>query len=175
MVFSLKTFWVPVLGTTLVAAFLGTVLARDGREHMSYRDALAEQEARLAVEAGETERLLARRRALLTSLPAIERVARDELALIGPDERPVGGASVPPAPRPLPAWQPSEPTRFEVMLMWPDLPRLLAAAAFLVTAVLFGVWNALALWFARWRAPRPEPLAAAAAPREDDTDICAAA
>jgi hypothetical protein len=174
-VFSLKSFWVPVLGTTLVAAFLGTMLARDGREHGSYRQALAEQEARLDVEARETDRLLARRRALLTSLPAVERVARDELNLVGADERPLAGVSLPPVPlRPAATVPVPQPTGLEEALMWPDLPGVLAATAFLISAVLFGVWNAVALGIARWDARRNAPVEVAASIK-DAGDIHAAA
>jgi len=173
-VFSLRSFWAPVLATTLVAAFLGTMLARDGHEHKSYRDALAEQEARLAVEARETERMLAQRRALLTSLPAIERVARDELNLIGVHERPLAGMSTPVVPRPAPVVQAPEPTGLEAVLMWRDLPRVLAAVVFLVSAVVFGAWNAVALCYRRWRSA-PAGVVEPAATTDGDIDVPAAA
>jgi len=142
-VFSVRSFWLPVLLVTLVAAAFGAVLGRHGRQlraMLARQDDLTDELARLRA---DNARLRAERDALLSTAGAAERVAREDFGFVGPGEkvsdfraradagaRPSGG----PESR-LPAWQKA--------LMWPELPRVLPATAFVVTAVVFGLLNAV--------------------------------
>lgn len=142
-VFSPRTFWLPVMLATLVAAFFGALLGRRGREleHLlRERDRLASENAELE---RENARLRALRNALLTSPSAIERVAREDYGFAAPGERveefdpstvPEPGAAAPAPPRP----------RWLQALCWQHFPVALPAAVFALTAVILMVWNAAA-------------------------------
>jgi cell division protein FtsB len=141
--FSARSFWLPVLLTTLVAAFFGAVLARGGRvldgmlvrqRNLEARLLRLEQEARLA---------RAERDALMSSPEAIEQVARVDYGFAAPGEHVTefAGATVRPKrvrpPEvPVPAWQ--------RLLTWRQLPLALPAAVFLLAGVTIALANAAA-------------------------------
>ena len=139
-VFSARTFWLPVLLATLVAAFFGAVLARRGRvlKLMLARRSLLE--TRLWLVRQENRQARAERDALLSSPEAIEQVARVDFGFVAPGDQVV---QLPPDPRrsgrsrpaasDLPAWQEA--------LMWPQLPLALPAATFVLSGVLVALAN----------------------------------
>jgi cell division protein FtsB len=141
--FTARSFWLPVLLSTLVAAFFGALLARRGRE---LERALAE-EARLEAELRGLEEQTARARtqrdALLSSPEAIERVAREEYGFAAPGEQvtvfPTGGAR-PPARRPAVAGR----SAWDRLLMWRQLPLVVPLAVFLLAALVVAAANASA-------------------------------
>jgi len=142
-VFSTRSFWFPVLVVTLVAALLGSALGRQGRQ---LRCALAERaalEAKLASLKATNGELRAQRDALLCSPEAAERVAREEYGFAAPGERvekfqPPAGTVDRRAPLRISV------SPWERVLMWRELPRVMPAAVFVVTALVFGVANAVA-------------------------------
>lgn len=140
-VFSARSFWLPVLLATLVAAFFGAVLGRRGRQ---WERALARQalwEGRLARTKEDDERARAERDALLSSPEAIERVAREEYGFAAPDETVTDFDST---ARPLGARLRAEVrvSALDRLLMWRQLPLALPAAVFLVTAFICALLNA---------------------------------
>ncbi len=155
-VFSARRFWLPVLLTTLVAALFGAVLGRRGRR----LDAMLDGEVGLQVLLHEVQREnrkeLAQRDALLSSPEAIEKAAREDLGLAAPGETVVpfeGG------PRPRVSRERTEDRRpvVEGLLSWRQLPLALPAAVFVLSAVVFALWN-LGTGNRRTSAP-PEPEA----------------
>ena len=139
-VFSAKDFWLPVLLTTFVAAFFGAVLGRRGRQ----LDVMLAGEARLAGRLSdlkdENERARAERDALLSSPEAIEKAAREEFGLAAPGETVVPYVSSLPPPRRASAQ--ARRSRLETLLTWRGLPLALPAVVFVVSALVFGIWNA---------------------------------
>ena len=85
-VFSAKSFWLPVLVATLVAAFFGAILNRRGRYLEQMLVTEARQQRELARLTEQNEKARAERDALLSSPEAIERVAREEYGLAAPGE-----------------------------------------------------------------------------------------
>jgi len=86
-VFSLRSFWLPVLLVTLVVAAFGAVLGRHGRQlraMLAQQGVLTEELSRLR---SENARLRAERDALLSSVGAAERVAREDFGFAGPGEK----------------------------------------------------------------------------------------
>lgn len=138
---SVRSFWLPVLLTTLVAAFFGAVLGRRGRhlEAMLAKQARLEQELARLKEGNRRAR--AERDALLSSAEAIERVAREEYGFAAPGETVAEYQSRRRWPRPAPTGT-VEVSRWHRLLMWRHLPVLLPLAVFVATAVVFGLWNA---------------------------------
>ncbi|MFO8008019.1 MAG: septum formation initiator family protein [Candidatus Brocadiia bacterium] len=140
-VFSARSFWLPVLLATLVAAFFGAVLARRGR---TLERLLREQkrlEARMRQMEAENARLRAERDALLSSPEAVERVAREDYGFSAPGEQVEEypglprATEVPLAPEPVPLWASAFGSR--------AFPVLLAGAVFVLSALLAALWNAL--------------------------------
>ncbi|MFW6189841.1 MAG: FtsB family cell division protein [Planctomycetota bacterium] len=139
-VFSARSFWLPVMLATLVAAFFGAVLARRGRYLERLERERAELRARLEEQQQENRRLRARRDALLSSPEAVERVAREEYGFAAPGEiADEGGKDESPIrvtarqPEPDRAWR----------LEWRDVSLLLPASVFLLTAFAFALFNLL--------------------------------
>jgi cell division protein FtsB len=139
--FSARSFWLPVMLTTLLAAFFGSVLARRGRhlERMLARQ--ARLQGQIAQRTEENRQVRAERDALLSSPEAVERVAREEYGFAGPGEKvteyqPRGARAK--AARPATV----RLSRWQRLLMWRHLTVALPAAVFLATAVVFGMWNA---------------------------------
>jgi cell division protein FtsB len=144
-VFSAKSFWLPVLAATLVAAFFGAILSRHGRYLEQMLVTEARQQRELARLTEQNEKARAERDALLSSPEAIERVAREEYGLAAPGEevtpfeplaaarpREAGAAMVPPA------------SRWQKVLMWRHLSVALPGVVFLASAAIFAMWNGLA-------------------------------
>jgi len=139
-VLSLRSFWLPVLLTTLVAAFFGALLARRGRDWNELLAQKAALKAELADLLEENARLRSQRDQLLSSPEAIERVAREEYGFAAPGERiePVHARPVARAAAP----RPRAPGRF-AWLTWERVPILLTLSVFAVTAFVFAVLNAM--------------------------------
>ncbi len=139
-IFSARSFWLPVMTVTLVAALFGSILARSGRE---LRRMLAEQatlERELAALVAENETLRAERDALLSSPEAAERLAREDYGFTAPGEQVTEfEADVARAAKPAP--EVLRVSRWQKTLMWPGLPRALPASAFVITAVVFALLN----------------------------------
>ncbi len=139
--FSGRSFWLPVLLATLVAAFFGAVLARRGRRLERLVRDQKHLEARLRQMEAENARLRAERDALLSSPEAIERVAREEYGFSAPGERveQYAGlprpAALPVAPEPVPVWAAALGLRV--------FPILLAGAVFVLSSLVVALWNAL--------------------------------
>ena len=142
-VFSLRSFWLPVLLVTLVVAAFGAVLGRHGRQlraMLAKQGVLTDELARLR---SENARLRAERDALLSSAGSAERVAREDFGFAGPGEK-VSDFQASADARVRPSGGPeSGPSAWQKALMWPGLPRVLPATAFVVTAVVFGLLNAV--------------------------------
>ncbi len=143
-VFSARSFWLPVLLATLVAAFFGAVLARRGRTLERLIREQKRLEARLSEMEAENARLRAERDALLSSPEAIERVAREEYGFSAPGERVeeytgLPRPAAPAAAEPVPSWAAALGLRV--------FPVLLAGAVFVFSALVVALWNAL------WPAP----------------------
>ncbi len=139
-VFSTRSFWLPLMLATLVAAFFGALLGRQGRQ----LEVLLRQRDRLAAENDELERdngrLKAERNALLTYPSAIERVAREEYGFAAPGERVEEfDSSAVPAPRSTGS-EPATPTWLQA-LCWRHFPVALPAAVFALTALILVLWN----------------------------------
>jgi len=139
-VLSLRSFWLPVLLTTLVAAFFGALLARRGRDWNELLAQKAALKAELADLLEENARLRSQRDQLLSSPEAIERVAREEYGFAAPGERiePVHARPVARAA----ALRPRAAGRF-AWLTWERVPILLTLLVFAVTAFVFAVLNAM--------------------------------
>jgi len=139
-VLSLRSFWLPVLLTTLVAAFFGALLARRGRDWNELLAQKAALKAELADLLEENARLRSQRDQLLSSPEAIERVAREEYGFAAPGERiePVHARPVARAT----ALRPRAAGRF-AWLTWERVPILLTLSVFAVTAFVFAVLNAM--------------------------------
>ena len=134
-VFSARSFWLPVLLTTLVAAFFGAVLGRGGR-------ALDRMLARQAVRLEEQNRLArAERDALMSSPEAIEQVARVEYGFAAPGEQVTEFESAGARPRPRRRPAPVAPL-WQKVLTWQHLPLALPAAAFVLAGVGVALANA---------------------------------
>ncbi len=142
-VFSSRSFWLPVLLTTLVAALMGAILARRGHQLERMQIEEARRKARLERLELQNERLRAERDALLSSPEAIERVAREDYGFAAPGEEVSQFEPVPARRRAGPTPQVSGST-WERALTWRHLSVGVPAAAFVVTALLFGALNALA-------------------------------
>jgi len=134
-VFSARTFWLPVLLSTLVAAFFGAVLARRGRALERMLSDRALLEARLARLEAENDLLRAERDELLSSPGAIERAARKEYGLTAPGEEVVDFDARPPVLRVDPARR-TALSPAEKVLTWPGLSLAVPAVVFLATSVL---------------------------------------
>jgi len=141
--FSLRSFWLPVLLATLVAAFFGAWLARRGAELRALRARVAMQEVELARLRRQNAALEARRNALMNSPEAVEHVAREDYGMAAPGERvermPTRTA---PAPAPRPAAAPGA-SFWERLLTWPRLAVLVPAVVFLITALGLAAMNLL--------------------------------
>jgi len=135
---SLRSFWLPVLLTTLVAAFFGALLAHRGREW----DKLQAEKASLQAKLGDLEqqnaRLRAQREQLLSSPEAIERVAREDYGFAAPGEKiqAVKPAPATPAAAPAPAVRPVLPA-----VLYERISIALPLAVFVVTAFVFALVN----------------------------------
>ena len=137
-IFPVRAFWLPVMVTTLVAAFFGAMLARRGRDlDRLHQQQEALQENLVAAKA-ENARLLSERDALLSSPEAIERVAREEYGLVAPGET-VSSVNVT-APG---ASVRVKPARRKIVgeVTWRDVPLVLTAVVFVLTAVVFALTN----------------------------------
>ena len=144
--FSTRSFWIPVALATLVAACFGIVLARRGRTLEAMLAEQARLDARLAELEQENEALRIERAALLSSPEAIERVAREDYGFTAPEERveeyePAAGAQ---GQTPTEGHAQGPGRSLGGLLAWRNLPLLLPASVFLVTALVFGLLNALA-------------------------------
>lgn len=138
--FAARSFWLPVLLVTLMAAVFGSVLVQRGQE---LRRMLTEQAAlqqRLARLKQDNDRLLAQRAALLSSPEVAERVAREDYGFAAPGEKVTDFES-----RVAPA---REQVDVEVqasswlkLLMWRDLRYALPASALFVTVIAFALLN----------------------------------
>ncbi|MGD2175291.1 MAG: septum formation initiator family protein [Candidatus Brocadiaceae bacterium] len=149
-VFSARSFWLPVLLTTLVAAFFGAVLARRGRD---LRDLLEEKNglrAQLEDLKRENAELRSQRDDLLSSPRAIERVAREEYGFAAPGEK-VDRFEAPDPEERLSELPPEGPGLWSRLFSWKNFPMLLPAAVLVLTAIVFAVWNAVTA-----AGPRPE-------------------
>jgi len=137
---SLRSFWLPVMLMTLIAAFFGALLAHRGREW----DTLLAQKAALQAQLGDMEqqnaRLRAQRAQLLSSPQAIERVAREDYGFAAPGEK-VQSVSPLPAARAVPAGAPARPG-FPAVL-WERVSIALPLSVFVVTAFIFALLNIL--------------------------------
>jgi cell division protein FtsB len=137
---SMKSFWLPVMLMTLIAAFFGALLAHRGREW----DNLLAQKASLQAQLGDLEeqnaRLRAQRRDLLSSPEAIERVAREDYGFAAPGERVQAFNPRLPA-RPEPAAAPA-PAGFSAEL-WRHVSIVLPLATFVLTGFVFALVNIL--------------------------------
>ncbi len=139
-VFSTRSFWLPLLVATLVAAFFGAVLARRGRvlDRMARRE--ASLQARVRELERENERLRAQRDALLSSPEAVERAAREEFGYTAPGEI-VTEFAPPPPPRTRTQRAPTQVEAWGRVFAWRGFPFALPAAVFVLSAVLLTVWN----------------------------------
>ncbi|MHC4480514.1 MAG: FtsB family cell division protein [Planctomycetota bacterium] len=138
--FSARSFWLPVMVATMVAALFGAVLGRRGRhlEGMLVRgEALATRSAQLRQ---ENEHAQAERNALLSSPAAIERVAREEYGFAAPGEKVVEYGSGRPRSSPVPRAE-LQVSEWQKVLTWRPLPFALPAAVFVLTALAFAVWH----------------------------------
>jgi cell division protein FtsB len=149
-VFSSRSFWLPVLLTTLMAALMGAILARRGRQLAQMQIQEARLEARVARLERQNERLRAERDALLSSPEAIERVAREDYGFAAPGEEvsefEPAAARRRAGPTPRVGGSP-----WERALTWRHLSVVVPAAAFVVMALLFGALNLLAARRGRWQ------------------------
>lgn len=143
-VFSARSFWLPVLLTTLVTAFFGALLARGGRALDSMLVRQEQMEAKLLRLEAEVRVARAERDALMSSPEAIERVARVDYGFVGPGEQVTEFGNPSPRPRhvrpseaPAPTWQ--------RVLTWRFLPLALPAAAFVLAGAIVALSNAVAL------------------------------
>ncbi len=139
-VFSARTFWLPVLVTTVVSAFFGAVLARGGRVLDGMLARQARLEERLLQLEHEVRLAQAERDALMNSPEAIEAVARVDLGFVAPgeqvmefDDLPAGPTPVRAPERPRPAWR--------TVLTWQHLPLALPGAAFVLAGFTFAAAN----------------------------------
>ena len=143
---SFRTFWLPVLLMTLIAAFFGAVLAHRGSEW----DKLMADKARLQAQLSDMEEqnahLKAQRDQLLSSAEAIERVAREDYGFAAPGEK-VEVINPRPVARPLPAPTPS-PGRFPA-IVWGRMWIVMPLAVFVVTSFVFALLNLLS---GKWKA-----------------------
>jgi len=142
-VLSVRSFWLPVLLATLVAAFFGAVLARRGRGLEKLLSDRAVLEARLARLEAENERLRAERDELLSSAQAIERAAREEYGLAAPGEsvsdfEPAAPYTGEPSASPTPM------SLGERTLTAKNLAFVLPAVVFVISSVVLAVWNLIA-------------------------------
>jgi cell division protein FtsB len=142
--FSVRSFWFPVLLTTLVAAFFGAFLARRGREFDRMLDRQVRQEAALRVLEEQNERLRAQRRALMSSPEAIERVAREDFGFAAPGERVESYRASGPATPGHAAPRRSRPL-LHAVLIWDGFPLAFPAAVFVLTALVFAIANVIAV------------------------------
>jgi cell division protein FtsB len=143
-VFSAKSFWLPVLLMTLMAAFFGALLARGGRVLDSMLERQARLDAKLLQLEAEVRLARAQRDALMSSPEAIEQVARVDYGFVAPGEQvrefasaPVRSTLVLPPEVKVSGWQ--------KMLTWRFLPLALPAATFLLAGVTIALANAVAL------------------------------
>jgi cell division protein FtsB len=154
-IISARSFWVPVMVTTLVATFFAALLEREGHEYVKLLRAQAILEQRLARIDAQNRRLRIERTELLTDLGAVARAAREELNLEAPGENVIVAENVPPPPEP-----PSGPPVLgpvERLTTMPQFTYRAMLASLAGSSVLFFLWNAVAtLWaWARGRAAQP--------------------
>lgn len=138
-IISARSFWVPVMLTTLVATFFAAVLQRQGRSYVELRRTESRLEQRLAALKEENRRLRIERTELLTDLGAVERAARQELNLVVPGESVIVAEDVatPPAPEaPPPMLGP-----VATAVMMPQFTRRAMLAALAGSAAVFLLWN----------------------------------
>jgi len=137
-----RSFWVPVLLTTLVAALFGAVLARRGRQLEAMLIEEARMQARLEALKAKNEQARAERDALLSSPEAVEAIARQEYGFATPGEKvaPYDGHAGGFAPMPAAVIRASA---WQRVLMWRLLPLLVTGLAFAVTALVFALLRAV--------------------------------
>jgi len=142
-VFSARSFWLPVLLTTLMAAFFGALLARGGRvlDGMLARQAFMEHRLQRLEEDVRLAR--AERDALMSSPEAIEQVARVDYGFIAPGEQVKEFEGVGYRPRRTRRPEPPEPA-WQKVLTWRHLPLALPAAAFVLAGVTIALANVAA-------------------------------
>ncbi|MFW6119224.1 MAG: FtsB family cell division protein [Planctomycetota bacterium] len=139
-VFSTRSFWLPLLIATLVAAFFGALLARRGRVLNELTQREADLRARVAELERESQRLRAQRDALLNSPEAIERAAREEYGFTAPDEQ-VTEFDPPPRRGTRSTAQPEGAPDWTRVFAWHGFPFALPACVFVLSAILLTIWN----------------------------------
>ncbi len=137
---SLRSFWLPVMLMTLIAAFFGALLAHRGRELDKLQAEKATLQARLGDLEEQNARLRTQREQLLSSPEAIERVAREDYGFTAPGEK-VQAVSPRPAARPVTAVASARP-KFPAVL-FERVSIALPLSAFVVTAFVFALVNIL--------------------------------
>ena len=153
-VISARSFWVPVMVTTLVATFFATLLEREGRQYLRLVREQSRLEARLARIKAQNRQLRIERTELLTDLGAVERAAREDLNLVAPGASVVVAEDVPPPPAPAP--EPPHLTPLEEVTIMPGFTERVTLGALAGSAVLFLFWNVMALLWTRLLGDRAE-------------------
>jgi cell division protein FtsB len=134
--FSMRSFWLPVMLTTLIAAFFGALLAHRGGQWDQMTADKAALLAQLADLEQQNARLRAERQALLSSPEAIERVAREDYGFAAPGERSQAVTARPPA---RPVVPPPSGRAALLALVWDRISIALPLAVFVVTGFVFGL------------------------------------
>ncbi|MFO7955576.1 MAG: septum formation initiator family protein [Candidatus Brocadiia bacterium] len=139
-VFSTRSFWLPLLFATLVAAFFGALLARRGRVLNELAQREADLRARVAELERQNEQLRAQRDALLNSPEAIERAAREEYGFTAPGEQ-VTEFDPPPRRGTRSTAEPEGPPKWARVFAWHGFPFAVPACVFVLSAVVLTIWN----------------------------------
>jgi len=141
-IFSLRSYWQPLLVVTLVAALFGAVLSRGARQMRS----LASEGRRLRAELlrikQDNLRLRRERFELLCMLSAIERAAREDLGMVASGEELATSEGPPLAIRPRPVLR--HYSRVERIFAADRLSFAVPGTVFVASAFVFALWNAAA-------------------------------
>jgi cell division protein FtsB len=151
-IISARSFWLPVMVTTLVATFFGALMERESRRYLRLLGEQARLEHELQQVRTQNRQLRTERTEMLTDLGAVERAAREELNLVAPGEHIIVADDVPP-PEPAPPALP-QPDPFVAEAARPEFTERVMLGALAGSAALFLLWNIAA---AAWQRLRGEP------------------
>ena len=143
--FARQSFWLPLGIVTLAAALFGCMLAQRRAELVALREQEAALVVRLPALRRQNAALRDERDRLLTDVPAVERVAREQYGFVGPGEIStpfVSTREVSPAPAPTgpsgDAW--------DRVLGIGSLRWTVPLAVFLVSAMVFAALECVSSW-----------------------------